>query len=65
MVTMEDSSKERGTWTFKDGQLILHCATDDVTVIADEPFTYTSARSAQSYQFKLSQADFETLKKMR
>ena len=62
VVTMEDGSKEKGTYAFENGQLVLNCASGKVTVNADEEFTYTSVPKSLSYQFKLSQTEIDTLK---
>ena len=64
VVTLEDGSKEKGTYAFENDQLVLNCGSGKVQINADEPFTYTSSADAsRTYQFKMSQADIETLKK--
>ena len=61
-VTLEDGSPETGHCRFENDQLVLEFQSGIVTVNADEVFTYTSVTNAQVYQFKMSQAEIDTLK---
>lgn len=62
VATMEDGSKENGSYRQADGKIILMSGGSEITIADDGTFTYTSQNNASlSYRFDLSQGEMDIL----
>jgi hypothetical protein len=66
IATMENGTKESGTFSFKDGKLVLKLGSNnEIEASEDNTFVYTSKNdSTKMYRFKLTDSQIDTLKKM-